>query len=122
MRYIYFSWSFGVTLFEIYSLGQTPYQDMPTSELLKFLQEGNRLLQPELCPEEMSYSISCIFLIIIFRYEIMRQCWRLNADDRPTFDEVRRTQIKFLTEFSAKSGNIEVPRHLHGNLWIFVAS
>ncbi len=90
MRCIYFSWSFGVTLFEIYSLGQMPYQDIPTLELLKFLQDGNRLFQPELCPDEMSYSISCIFLIIIFRYEVMRQCWRLNADDRPTFDEVRK--------------------------------
>ena len=47
------SWSFGVTLFEIYSLGQLPYQSVQTSELLKFLQEGNRLLQPELCPDEM---------------------------------------------------------------------
>ena len=86
-----FSWSFGVTLFEMYSLGQLPYQNVQTSELLKFLQDGNRLSQPELCPEKMSYSISFIFLIVVFRYEVMRQCWCLNSDDRPTFDEVRRT-------------------------------
>ena len=106
----------------MYSLGQLPYQNVQTSELLKFLQDGNRLSQPELCPEKMSYSISCICLIVVFRYEVMRQCWCLNADDRPTFDEVRRIQMKFLTEFSAKNGNIEMFGDLHRYIWIFIAT
>ena len=31
-----------------------PYKDIVINDLLKYLQEGNRLCQPESCPDEMS--------------------------------------------------------------------
>ena len=41
-------WAFGVTVWEIFSLGQTPYKGMRMgNEFIQFLQAGNRLPQPE---------------------------------------------------------------------------
>ena len=48
-----FSWSFGVTLYEFYSLGQRPYHNIASSDLMAYLREGNRLPKPELCSDEM---------------------------------------------------------------------
>lgn len=45
-------WSYGVCVWELFSLGGEPYQDqnLPSAgELLTFLQNGNILKQPELC-------------------------------------------------------------------------
>ncbi|PAV91911.1 hypothetical protein WR25_13979 [Diploscapter pachys] len=66
-------WSFGVTLYEFYSLGQRPYHDIASSDLMAYLKEGNRLPKPELCPDEM--------------YELMEKCWSMNPEDRLSFDE-----------------------------------
>ena len=42
-------WSFGVTIWEIFSFGEVPYKEIGTKELQKFLNEGNRLKMPVLC-------------------------------------------------------------------------
>ena len=44
-----FRWSFGVTIWEIFSFGEAPYKEIATTELPKFLNEGNRLKMPVLC-------------------------------------------------------------------------
>ena len=48
-------WSFGVTCWEIYSLGRTPYPGLDPSSLIKFLEAGNRLEKPinAACTDEM---------------------------------------------------------------------
>lgn len=50
-------WSFGVVLWEIFTLGDTPYsdifRDMDTELFVKFLKDGNRLQRPELITDEM---------------------------------------------------------------------
>ena len=46
-------WSYGVTCWEVYSLGRTPYPTIPNEELLEFIDKGNRLSKPELCSDEM---------------------------------------------------------------------
>ena len=48
-------WSFGVTCWEIYSLGRTPYPGLDPSSLIKFLEAGNRLEKPTnaACTDEM---------------------------------------------------------------------
>ena len=47
-------WAFGVTVWEILSLGQTAYKGMTFShEFIQFLQEGNRLQKPQYASEDM---------------------------------------------------------------------
>lgn len=50
---IFYRWSYGVLLFEMFSFGEVPYALMQTSELREFLESGKRLSQPEYCPTEM---------------------------------------------------------------------
>ena len=46
-------WAFGVTCWEVFSLGRTPYAGMSNHEIGPFLERGSRLSRPPLCPEEM---------------------------------------------------------------------
>lgn len=42
-------WSFGVTMWEIATRGQTPYPGVENSEIYDYLRQGNRLKQPVDC-------------------------------------------------------------------------
>ncbi|CAH0383280.1 unnamed protein product [Bemisia tabaci] len=67
-------WSFGVTLWEMFSFGQPPYGDMKGDEVINFVEGGSRLPRPDKCPFEV--------------YQIMEQCWSYNARDRPKFEQL----------------------------------
>ena len=47
------SWSFGVTLWELVTIGGTPYADIVPEELYTQLQSGMRMLCPPHCSEEV---------------------------------------------------------------------
>lgn len=68
-------WSYGVTLWEMYSFGQLPYGEMSGGEVILLLeQENKRLERPEACPEHT--------------YSLMLQCWDLKPEKRPTFAQL----------------------------------
>uniref|UniRef100_UPI00398ECC5E tyrosine-protein kinase receptor Tie-1 isoform X2 n=1 Tax=Pristiophorus japonicus TaxID=55135 RepID=UPI00398ECC5E len=67
-------WSFGVLLWEIVSLGGTPYCGMTCAELYEKLPQGFRLEKPLSCDDEV--------------YEFMKQCWRDRPYERPTFTQI----------------------------------
>ncbi|KAM3619890.1 uncharacterized protein V6R79_015379 [Siganus canaliculatus] len=67
-------WSFGVLLWEIVSLGGTPYCGMTCAELYEKLPQGYRMEKPKNCDDEV--------------YELMRQCWRDRPYERPPFSQV----------------------------------
>ena len=47
-------WAFGVTVWEILSLGQTPYKGTTLShEFIESLKGGNRLAKPQLATDQM---------------------------------------------------------------------
>nr|KAG5690103.1 hypothetical protein BaRGS_010694 [Batillaria attramentaria] len=46
-------WAFGVTLWEMMTLGQQPYADIDPFEMATYLQEGYRIAQPHNCPDEL---------------------------------------------------------------------
>ncbi|NP_001161648.1 Ryk-like tyrosine kinase [Saccoglossus kowalevskii] len=64
-------WSFGVTLWELMTLGQTPYADVDPFEMAAYLKNGYRMAQPANCPDEL--------------FSVMACCWALSPGDRPTF-------------------------------------
>ncbi|KAK3557594.1 hypothetical protein QTP70_030524 [Hemibagrus guttatus] len=67
-------WSFGVLLWEIVSLGGTPYCGMTCAELYEKLPQGYRMEKPRNCDDEV--------------YELMRQCWRDRPYERPPFSQI----------------------------------
>ncbi|KAF7653154.1 hypothetical protein LDENG_00086460 [Lucifuga dentata] len=68
-------WSYGILLWEIFSLGNSPYPGMPVdSKFYKLIKEGYRMDAPEFAPSEM--------------YRIMRACWDADPFKRPPFRKV----------------------------------
>uniref|UniRef100_A0A8C2GTZ1 receptor protein-tyrosine kinase n=1 Tax=Cyprinus carpio TaxID=7962 RepID=A0A8C2GTZ1_CYPCA len=74
-------WSYGILLWEIFSLGNTPYPGIPVgSTYYKMIQDGYRMSEPEFAPIEV--------------YEVMRWCWSADPLKRPTFKKlVERTEL-----------------------------
>ncbi|ETN81339.1 hypothetical protein RB195_004282 [Necator americanus] len=68
-------WSFGILLTEITTYGRTPYPGMTNAEVLQQVDAGYRMPCPPSCPLEL--------------YEIMCQCWKADADKRPTFETLQ---------------------------------
>ncbi|XP_054469123.1 fibroblast growth factor receptor 1b isoform X2 [Anoplopoma fimbria] len=67
-------WSFGVLLWEIFTLGGSPYPGVPVEELFKLLKEGHRMEKPSACTQEL--------------YLMMRDCWHAVPSRRPTFTQL----------------------------------
>ncbi|PSN55853.1 hypothetical protein C0J52_02736 [Blattella germanica] len=67
-------WSFGCLLWEITAVGGTPYVDVPTSEVAGKVMRGQRLPQLQFVDDDL--------------YQLMLQCWQLDLDERPTFQEI----------------------------------
>ncbi|CAG7726827.1 unnamed protein product [Allacma fusca] len=67
-------WSFGVLMWEIVTLGSTPYPGMSASDVMRKVRDGYRLEKPEHCRREL--------------YNIMFYCWAHNPDDRPSFPDL----------------------------------
>ncbi|XP_038641575.1 fibroblast growth factor receptor 1-like isoform X4 [Scyliorhinus canicula] len=67
-------WSFGVLLWEIFTLGGSPYPGIPVEELFKLLKEGHRMDKPSNCTNEL--------------YMTMRDCWHVMPSQRPTFKQL----------------------------------
>ena len=46
-------WSFGVLMWEIFTLGGNPYPTVPVEKLFDYLKDGNRMSKPMYCDDEM---------------------------------------------------------------------
>ncbi|XP_004627572.1 vascular endothelial growth factor receptor 2 [Octodon degus] len=68
-------WSFGVLLWEIFSLGASPYPGVKIDEeFCRRLKEGTRMRSPDYTTPEM--------------YQTMLDCWHEEPSQRPTFSEL----------------------------------
>ncbi|XP_070547451.1 fibroblast growth factor receptor-like [Ptychodera flava] len=79
-------WSFGVLLWEVYSLGCTPYETLQDDDVKGFIQGGKRLDIPKDSTE--------------FPYQIMNSCFAEIPDDRLQVDDL----VSSLQQFQAESG------------------
>lgn len=46
-------WSFGILVWEMFTLARQPYQDVDAFEMESYLRDGYRLAQPLNCPDEL---------------------------------------------------------------------
>ncbi|VDH95157.1 FMS-like tyrosine kinase 1 [Mytilus galloprovincialis] len=68
-------WSYGVFLWEIFSLGGTPYPGIEINEkFIKLLKDGYVMEKPEYSSDEL--------------YKVMKATWRTEPDERPTFTQL----------------------------------
>uniref|UniRef100_A0AAU0N4Q3 Receptor tyrosine kinase PVR2B1b n=1 Tax=Gecarcinus lateralis TaxID=6769 RepID=A0AAU0N4Q3_GECLA len=67
-------WAFGVTLWEIFSLGSTPYPGIEVNQdFLNLLESGYRMERPKYANQEI--------------YNLLMSCWRAEPQDRPSFSQ-----------------------------------
>jgi len=64
-------WSFGILLWEMATLGASPYPGVPHERLVPLLAAGYRMQRPSGCPART--------------YSLMQECWAHSPDLRPTF-------------------------------------
>ena len=65
----------GVVLWEMFSLGKTPYPGIePGQELYEKLLNNYRMSRPQCCPHDV--------------YKIMLECWNCEPKHRPRFREL----------------------------------
>uniref|UniRef100_A0AAQ4QS12 Tyrosine-protein kinase n=1 Tax=Gasterosteus aculeatus aculeatus TaxID=481459 RepID=A0AAQ4QS12_GASAC len=88
-------WAFGVLLWEIATYGMSPYPGIDLSQVYELLEKDYRMDRPEGCPEKV--------------YDLMRDCWRWNPSERPSFAE---THQAFETMFQESSISDEVEKEL----------
>ncbi|KAJ8310251.1 hypothetical protein KUTeg_012116 [Tegillarca granosa] len=67
-------WSYGVTLWEMFTYGEQPYGDLKGIEVIQLIDSGKRLDKPEKCPEIV--------------YQKMKACWEKDPHLRPTFNDL----------------------------------
>ncbi|CAH8678658.1 unnamed protein product [Schistosoma rodhaini] len=68
-------WSFGVLLWEVFSYAVEPFTDLSHTEIIKLLEQGDRLKRPSQCPESV--------------YQLMLKCWLADRTERPKFIYIR---------------------------------
>uniref|UniRef100_A0A674NEU9 Tyrosine-protein kinase n=1 Tax=Takifugu rubripes TaxID=31033 RepID=A0A674NEU9_TAKRU len=68
-------WSFGILLWETFSLGMTPYTSMSNQETRTEVEKGYRMPAPRFCPLEIA--------------RLMNNCWQYHPKNRPTFKKLR---------------------------------
>ncbi|XP_045140647.1 macrophage colony-stimulating factor 1 receptor [Echinops telfairi] len=68
-------WSYGILLWEIFSLGLNPYPGiLVNSKFYKLVKDGYQMAQPVFAPKNI--------------YGIMQACWDLEPTRRPTFQQI----------------------------------
>ncbi|OCU02261.1 hypothetical protein XELAEV_18008022mg [Xenopus laevis] len=69
-------WSFGILLWETFSLGVCPYPGMTNQQAREQVEKGYRMSAPQNCPEEV--------------FRIMQKCWEYKPENRPKFSEMQK--------------------------------
>lgn len=80
-------WSYGVLLWEIFTLGGNPYPSVPVEALFAKLKEGHRMDKPPYASSKM--------------YHIMRQTWQEDPNRRPCFKQLVQ-ELDYMLTLSLK--------------------
>ena len=87
-------YSFGIVLWEIFTFGTQPYDNILNEDVVPHILKPEILKQPTGCPDSM--------------YEIMKHCWCYHSKNRPKAEEL----VEQL-QFEAARDRIKSPRTMH---------
>ena len=96
-------WAYGVTIWEIYTLGQFPYSHVQNNEIRKQILNGLTLRIPDQVPDSIKNVIS--------------QCWIFLPEKRCSFDDIvtRIAESKSSIPHTTIPFHDEVIAHRYGN-------
>jgi len=77
-------WGFGILMWEIVTLGSTPYPGMGAREVMRRVRDGYRLERPAHCHPDL--------------YLIIQKCWAGDMNKRPDFSELRKEIAKLMED------------------------
>ncbi|XP_062512469.1 fibroblast growth factor receptor 4-like [Corticium candelabrum] len=80
-------WSYGVVLWEIATLGGSPYPGIPIEQLYYLLVNGHRMSCPPNSPRRL--------------YDVMLRCWAADPSQRPQFADLVRDICSVVDELCA---------------------
>ena len=76
-------WSFGVVLWDIFSLTKVPYAGLIVDdEFIRRLENGYHMERPELMPEDLG--------------QLMTDCWKPEPNQRPTFSQLAESLTAYM--------------------------
>jgi len=89
-------WAYGVVMWEVFTLGSHPYDELNDDEIFTRLKAGFRLAPPVNCPDSVR--------------EVMQNCWNAQPELRPKFGEIceRLGQIE-----GTIRGSLPVSKRVH---------
>ncbi len=80
-------WSYGVVLWEIFTLGESPHRGVSVEVFLSSLHAGRTSLpQPPSCPDAA--------------YALMQRCWQFSPDDRPHWGDIVQNMANLMNSKS----------------------
>ncbi|KAG9339829.1 hypothetical protein JZ751_022507 [Albula glossodonta] len=83
-------WSYGILLWEIFTLGKSPYPGVPVdTRFYQMIKDGYQMCKPDFAPEEI--------------YAIMKTCWNLEPTDRPAFSKIVQTMEELFQDSSEQA-------------------
>lgn len=81
-------WSYGIVLWELMTLGRSPYHGINAYDLQRLLESGYRMKMPANCNPEI--------------YGLMQNCWLAEPNERPTFTQI----VQNLESILSDRGNV----------------
>lgn len=95
--------SFGILMWEIVTLGSTPYRHLKTEQVIEEVaRNGERPTKPEYCHAQL--------------YKIMTKCWQHEPDKRPTFGDLVRQLDELLLSANDYIELDQYPDHNYYNI------
>ncbi|XP_022807724.1 tyrosine kinase receptor Cad96Ca-like [Stylophora pistillata] len=95
-------WSYGVVLYEIFTIGGSPYPRIDGEKIANLLEEGYRMPKPQHVENEL--------------YQIMMRCWQNDPDERPAFTELK-IQLKEMETLHKRLIDMRMhDKHLYANV------
>lgn len=95
-------WAFGILLWEIVTLGSTPYPGLSAQEVIHAVRDGRVMVQPAHCCWEL--------------YRLMRACWHPDPQERPAFSRLSQDLDQLI---KLNAGYIDLdnfPEHAYYNV------